>query len=94
MRVKLNDCRELFVRFHHPQPSLESPDRHRVTVCTLAGADVSLSVGEAHCSISDQFERSVGRKLALTRALSASELSRAERREIWLSYWKLLGFER
>lgn len=43
--------------------------------------------GEAECHPLDNFDRRIGRRLALTRAIE--ELPRETRKEIWQEYWRL-----
>ena len=51
----------------------------------------------AVCKPRDRFQRSVGRKIALTRALKAlsatmsAEAGKSYRTELWLAYWTILG---
>ena len=47
--------------------------------------------GTAWCSPNDNFERSVGRKIALGRALHALGLSYERRKAIWDSYFERVG---
>ena len=48
--------------------------------------EVSFGIGVAYCSEEDNFERAVGRKLALTRALRDSDFTKEERAMIWETY--------
>lgn len=45
----------------------------------------------AVCYFKDKFEKRVGRKIALSRALTASHLPKEERKEIWDTYLKKNG---
>ena len=58
--------------------------------CILTTAEpkycVNGRVGRASCSKRDQFVRSVGNRLALTRALE--HVPPATRRQIWQAYWQ------
>lgn len=54
-----------------------------------------LSSGQAACSPSDSFNKQVGRKIALDRAIRISEaadFNKAERREIWHNYLRTHRF--
>lgn len=42
----------------------------------------------AVCYFKDKFEKAKGRKIALSRALTASHLSKEERTEVWNEYLK------
>lgn len=79
------------VRFHH----LWSPERKAfVSYCYIDWQDNPDSVpfaisGEAVCSPKDQFNRSIGRKVALTRALGYYWFSENKKRRtaLWKAYW-------
>lgn len=45
-------------------------------------------VGTAIRSVKDTFNRKVGRKVALTKALSQTNLSKKQRREVWDSFFQ------
>jgi hypothetical protein len=47
--------------------------------------------GYAYCSIADNFQKSTGRKIALTRAIEP--FTRAERKEIWDQYFQYVGYK-
>ena len=64
------------------------------TVCTLfthyrqLGQDKILKVyGVSDCSVSDNFNKETGRKLALSRALKAGNVPREARAAIWRAYF-------
>lgn len=70
-----------------------SPKGLRDTLCTISEVDLSktgkekysqIAQGRACLSHKDVFNKHVGRKLALTRALN--QLSKHERRQIWNAY--------
>lgn len=71
------------------------PERIRLSVCQIAileGDDNSVQgtwIGYAICGIEDQFNKSKGRKMALTQAMLGWE--REETTEIWAAYWKWRG---
>lgn len=48
--------------------------------------DLPLNEGHAYCCHTDQFNRKVGRKVALTRALRP--YPRAVRQAVWHAYWQ------
>lgn len=65
---------------------------NRVTECFLIDeSGTTVCCGEALCHSLDQFSRSVGRKLALSRALRSSLLSKATRTSVWESYFARKG---
>jgi len=49
-----------------------------------------LAEGRAFCSVSDNFDKKVGRELALTRALQG--VKREQRKQVWEQYWQGVGF--
>ena len=53
------------------------------TVCTLDKDENVAGTGLAELSVNDQYDRSIGRKVSLTRALTNADISRKERTEIW-----------
>lgn len=86
---------ELEVDFRHeeiwrtmevwPDVPVDAPD-HRRTSCSVSWGGIQLTCGVADCSVSDQFCRATGRKLALTRAVAA--LPKHVRKAIWDGYWR------
>lgn len=42
--------------------------------------------GLAKCALGDNFQKRVGRKIALTRALKKTNLLKAERQKVWIAY--------
>lgn len=57
--------------------------------CFVTKNDVEISLGEAYCSVNDNFERSVGRKIAFSRAVSG--LERELRTSLWQEFRKMGG---
>ena len=82
MLITVNDCRYR-ISFQYAEP--------RVTVCIIWCVEHATHNAqvqkEAVCSPSDNFDRSVGRRIALTRALQATFL-REERKEAWAAIWE------
>lgn len=73
--------------------ALKEVQAPRVTACELAlGLDENgcgskdSCVGTALCCYRDNFERSFGRKLALTQALRRSGLDKTDRKQVWRTY--------
>ena len=55
-----------------------------VTRCYVQDeSGLTLGLGEASCAPQDQFNKVIGRKLALSRALRDAGIPKAERTEIW-----------
>lgn len=52
------------------------------TLCSVYRNDKLLEVGTAHLSEQDQYDRRIGRKVSLTRALR-SKVNKADRTMIW-----------
>lgn len=63
---------------------------HGKTKCTIRNADDNIvSVYVVYCSMKDQYNRRVGRKLSLTGALKFNSIiSKEERKQIWNDYFK------
>lgn len=64
----------------------------RSTHCELynimSGVTKLISEATARCSVDDNFKKSTGRKIALTRALRKTGFGKAERRLVWEAYRK------
>ena len=73
----------LVFRFYHGETGTEC------TVNNLeSGVLFQLGVGKTVLHPSDHLNRKVGRKLALTRALSQVDLSKEERKVVWHQYFE------
>lgn len=59
-----------------------------ITGCELIplGSEEVLATGNARCHIRDNFSYNEGRKRALKRALTSSDISKEDRTEIWEDY--------
>ena len=89
MKVRIGND-EYVVKFKHYRYDLDRHDQevlnsmyHGQTVCQIEGKE-RLHTGVACCSLSDQFCRATGRKLAFTRAVSAFD--RDTRTQFWGAY--------
>ena len=83
MQITIED-RTYRVAFEH--------DRHHwTTLCVIqeAGGRQLFSTGLAACSPQDNFNRAVGRKIALSRAVQRA-FPREQRRAFWVAYWSAL----
>ncbi len=93
------DENELLIFWRHRIPNQISPKsiiskraditvNNGTTTCTLAlgKRETVVSTGVATTSIKDQFNRKVGRKLALTRALAQTSYSKELRQVVWDTY--------
>ena len=58
---------------------------NEATVCTVANRD-GLSTGMAKRSKKDHFDKKVGRKIALTKAMRGMTLSKAQKKRVWEDY--------
>ena len=67
---------------HHNKPQLKPYTFVVVTFDENSGARRG-SVGQANLHPNDQYDKRIGRKLALSRALKKLDLTRDERRQIW-----------
>lgn len=61
-----------------------------VTLCNVELNFFRVAGGFALCSSRDRFEKKIGRKVALTRALALLDITKEERREIWNAYFSRL----
>jgi capsule polysaccharide modification protein KpsS len=60
---------------------------HHRTTCTILDADMNvLAQGCASCCGLDNFDKAIGRKIALTRAISILQLEKEKRRQVWFQY--------
>lgn len=91
MRVTVGE-KQFKLIFGHKLPGALGIPGGGATLCVLleegedGGAIKAPRVGEAHCHVADPFVKRTGRRIALTRALAAAELTREERREVWTQY--------
>lgn len=61
-----------------------------VTLCLIYDNDkLPVQVGAAYCSKKDHYDRKVGRKVALARALK--DTPREYRKKVWDAYFAVLG---
>jgi len=77
------DSGELKVKFRHIRD--DDPRSRAQTDCYIFKDDVIEEVGITFCSLSDNFSRAVGRKIALTRAVK--NLPKDLRTKIWHEYF-------
>lgn len=75
--------RELKISFYHDVPY--------ETQCFIHSGEKLVATGYASCSDKDNFDRKVGRKLSMSRALLHAHLSKEERKFIWGEYFSKLG---
>ena len=81
--VKTKDG-ELKVKFHH-----QTVGDNRGTDCRIHNDDYSIDVvGHALCHPNDNFDRRVGRKIALTHVLQLFTEDRDVRKMFWKEYLK------
>ena len=87
-RLKTPEGRELKVTFSHLKPKGDEyfypPQAKAITFCYITNGDGIMKIGHAYCSQSDNFDRKVGRKIALTRAVRG--LDKGLRTQIWNTY--------
>ena len=63
----------------------------RKTYCLITKDDIAIG-GFAHCSIKDNFNKAMGRKVSLTKALTKSGLSKESRKAVWHAYFYRGGY--
>ena len=76
------DGKEYVVSFQHDRTL-------RITVCVVVeekNVEEEPLVGVATCSLRDNFNRAIGRKLSLARAI-AEGFPRERRKAFWVAYW-------
>lgn len=75
------------LRTEQPQPPFKG-----VTLCTLVNEDDDIPVRAvvAFCSVKDNFDRSKGRKVALTKMLNAAGFDKEQRTTFWHDYFAAL----
>ena len=67
------------------------PGPGRLTTCRLHVGECELEeriMGVACCNPRDQFVKTIGRKIALARAMRAAGMTRDERRAAWAAYFE------
>lgn len=72
------------IDFYHHQ---NIPGYNGMTICTININD-KIVQDKSYCCHNDQFNKKVGRKIALTRTLNRANISKEERRDIWNDYLK------
>lgn len=80
------------VKWHHNHVFLPaiSPKFKGSTVCIIVDLDKQTTVvGEAFCSMDDNFDKNKGRKLSMHRALLSSSLTKPTRGKFWKEYYKM-----
>lgn len=80
------DGKEIGFAFQHWRGIGEAVQLQAVTECQLLVGD-KWHVGVAACHVTDNFDKETGRKISLTRALLASNLTKVEREAVWIRYW-------
>jgi len=86
MKVVVNG-KEYKIWFKHTM--LDGARYKALTTCWVEGAGRPWPGGQALCVAGDQFKKSIGRKIALSRAIYG--FTRDERREIWKQYFDVVG---
>lgn len=82
---------KVWFQHHNSMPSVYYRQVKVITECRLILPDGSefADSGFAACSMGDNFNRNLGRKLALTRAVK--DLPKEQRRTIWNAYHSARG---
>jgi len=79
------------IQFKHDRGPRNGEGNRIITATTrcilLDSKDNDISVGSAFCLDGDQFNKEIGRRLALTRAVASSGLNKEDRRTIWNTYF-------
>lgn len=81
---KVDDIVGMYFRY-----TTDEKTGRRQTHCHIVDdTEEELSHGVAECSKEDQFDKAVGRRLALARAVEP--FTKAERREVWSAYYRYM----
>ncbi|MFA5154148.1 MAG: hypothetical protein WC554_16480 [Clostridia bacterium] len=64
------------------------------TVCVLSSETSELAITEAKCIKTDEFNKEIGRKLSLSRALQTANVKKEDRSKIWDVYRNLTAVPR
>jgi hypothetical protein len=59
------------------------------TLAVLSAEGKPTVLDYSRCSKQDNFDRRVGRKIAISRVLAKSGLTRRQRQEVWEDLWEL-----
>lgn len=77
----------LFVGWNHKREGDE-----KGTSCIITKVEGEpIAVGKSLLAMGDTFDKKIGRKLSLTRAMKAAEFSREDRKNIWTAYLTTQG---
>jgi len=101
LKMRLSEERDVKIRFHHEHdPKTGAFLTHvaedyrlvnGVTVCkifeTYDGEEHSY-MGWAECSVKDRYDKEIGRKVSLKRALFNAGFEYEDRKEIWGAYFQ------
>jgi hypothetical protein len=91
MKIVLSDKKTYLIGFSHSVLPYSIGFSDRQTQCFIhelndKNEKILLYADCAICSIKDQFNKNVGRKISLQRCLSMSCFSKEDRTQIWNSY--------
>lgn len=81
--VKSERMSEIIVRFSHHHESTFKPYTFAIVTFEEKDGTERTTTGEAHLHPNDQYDKRIGRKIALAQALKRSGLTREERRQVW-----------
>ena len=89
MKINVNGI-IIYLGFKH---KTDSKVNKRHTVCYIKPDDISRDtiVTVAICSPKDNFCKSIGRKVALKKALKETLFNKTERKYIWQEYFQYVG---
>ena len=101
LTIILSDILTLGITFAHPTDFLlDAPNdavgkKIRYTHCEIYTIDENgglkphvklIGEGLAKCAVGDNFQKRIGRKIALTRALKKTHLTKEQRMQVWMGY--------
>jgi len=83
MKVEIKE-KNYFINWKHL-----TDGNNKGTICSIILGDLVIAEGKTKLSLKDIFDKKIGRKLSLKRALKDGGFSREERKKVWRSYLDL-----
>jgi hypothetical protein len=87
-KVTINN-NEYEVKFRHYHRDFD--DKYPGTACFIVGVDGFIRVGETLLHPKDNYDRNIGRKMSMARALKESRFPKGIRKMFWKEYFEVRG---
>lgn len=90
-RMTMFKVKDYKITFERKKVTFETGGTHKIgnTICKLFMATDDIPYeGNAKLHPNDQYDKIVGKKIALTKALATTGLQKPERTEIWKEFWE------